>query len=108
MKKKNFLVTGGTGFIGSEICKLLVKLGHNVIIFDNNSRGKGSRIAQIRNNLKCIKGDIRDIKLLEKQIPGHDTVIHLACISNDPSFELNPGLISLIGNVTIKGSQPAI
>ena len=62
MKKKNFLVTGGTGFIGSEICKLLVKLGHNIIIFDNNSRGKDSRIAQIRNKIKFIKGDVRDKK----------------------------------------------
>ena len=41
-------------------------------------------------NLKIIKGDIRDQKLLEKEIPGNEIVIHLACISNDPSFELNP------------------
>jgi nucleoside-diphosphate-sugar epimerase len=39
-----------------------------------------------------IKGDIRDQDLLTKTIPGHDAVIHLACISNDPSFELNPNL----------------
>ena len=42
--------------------------------------------------LEEIKGDMRDRKLLEKTIPGTDTVIHLACISNDPSFELDPGL----------------
>ena len=39
-----------------------------------------------------IKGDIRDIGLLKKSIPGSDALIHLACISNDPSFELNPNL----------------
>ena len=43
-------------------------------------------------NLKKIKGDIRNQNLLEKILPGHDAVIHLACISNDPSFELNPTL----------------
>ena len=46
---------------------------------------------QNNKNLKCIKGDAR-YKSSRKQIPGHDTVIHLACISNDPSFELNPDL----------------
>ena len=38
------------------------------------------------------KGDLRDQKLLKKIIPGHNNLIHLACISNDPSFELNPDL----------------
>jgi len=42
--------------------------------------------------LELIKGDIRDVDLLKKTIPGHNIVIHLACISNDPSFELNPSL----------------
>jgi len=43
-------------------------------------------------NLNAVKGDIRDQALLKKLISGHDAVIHLACISNDPSFELNPDL----------------
>ena len=52
----------------------------------------GKEVLPEHPNLKKIKGDIRDKKLLEKTIPGHDVVIHLACISNDPSFELNPVL----------------
>ena len=43
-------------------------------------------------NLRVIKGDIRDRNLLEKEIANHEIVVHLACISNDPSFELNPKL----------------
>ena len=43
-------------------------------------------------NLKVIKGDLRDYEKLESSLKGHDCVIHLACISNDPSFELNPKL----------------
>ena len=50
MKKKTkiFLVTGGTGFIGSNICKMLVKEGHKVLVYDNNSRGSLSRLSEIK------------------------------------------------------------
>ena len=44
LKKKTFLVTGGTGFIGSNICRMLIKNGYNVIIYDNNSRGNLTKI----------------------------------------------------------------
>ena len=47
---------------------------------------------QSKSNLKIIKGDIRNLDLLKSSIVGQDAVIHLACISNDPSFELNPEL----------------
>ena len=53
--KKNFLVTGGTGFIGSNICKLLIELGHEVTIFDNNSRGELKRIRELNKKVKFIK-----------------------------------------------------
>ena len=43
-KNKTYLVTGGTGFIGSNICNMLLKEGFNVNIFDNNFRGKFKRI----------------------------------------------------------------
>ena len=50
----------------------------------------GDDVLNDHTNLIKIKGDIRDEELLKKHIPEHDVVIHLACISNDPSFELNP------------------
>ncbi len=52
----------------------------------------GEGVLQNHPNLIKVKGDIRDSHLLRKVLPGHDAVIHLACISNDPSFELNPAL----------------
>ena len=52
----------------------------------------GSDVLNENSKLTKSTGDIRDINLLKKTIPGHDIVIHLACISNDPSFELNPKL----------------
>jgi nucleoside-diphosphate-sugar epimerase len=52
----------------------------------------GEAVLPKHPNLHSVKGDIRDRALLKELIPGHDAVIHLACISNDPSFELNPEL----------------
>ena len=52
----------------------------------------GEKVLPEHPNLRIIKGDIRNIEILKRIIPGHDAVIHLACISNDPSFELNPNL----------------
>ena len=49
--KENILVTGGTGFIGSNICKYLVKNKNEVIVFDNNSRGKIKRLNDIKRKL---------------------------------------------------------
>ena len=60
MKTKTFLVTGGTGFIGSNICQYLVKKKYNVKVFDNNSRGNLNKIHNFKNKVKFIKGDIRN------------------------------------------------
>ena len=68
-KKKHFLVTGGTGFIGSAICKLLLKKGYRVTIYDDNSRGKLNKIHVLKNKIKFIKGDIRNYKKLNKAFP---------------------------------------
>jgi nucleoside-diphosphate-sugar epimerase len=52
----------------------------------------GEEVIKPHSKLNMIKGDIRDEDLLRKTLPNHDAVIHLACISNDPSFEMNPNL----------------
>jgi nucleoside-diphosphate-sugar epimerase len=90
---KTVLVTGGAGYVGAVLVpKLLIK-GYNVKVLDLYLYGDNVLDAVKGNpNLQQIKGDIRDRMLLEKVIPGTDAVIHLACISNDPSFELNPEL----------------
>ena len=83
-------VTGGAGYVGSKLVPELVKLGHDITVFDLMIYGEN--VLEQNKKIKKIKGDIRNIDLLKKSIPGHDTVLHLACISNDPSFELNPSL----------------
>ena len=84
------LITGGCGYVGSMLVPALVKNNFEVTVLDLQIFG--NHINNISNKIKFIKGDIRDIHLLKKIIPGHDSLIHLACISNDPSFELNPDL----------------
>ncbi len=94
MKKfKNVLVTGGAGYVGAVLVPKLLKKGYHVKVLDLYIYGENV-LDSVKDhpNLEQIKGDIRDKALLDKVIPGTDAVIHLACISNDPSFELNPQL----------------
>ena len=91
---RNIFVTGGAGYVGSSLVPLLLKRGYRVTVFDLMIYGKN--VLPKHEKLKIVKGDIRNQELLKKTIPGHDCVIHLACISNDPSFELNPSLGKLI------------
>jgi len=87
---KKIFITGGAGYIGSKLVPKLLKLGYEVTVLDLMIYGEN--VLNDHEKLKKIKGDIRNKSLLEKIIPGHDSVIHLACISNDPSYELNPTL----------------
>src|SRR3989338_10694448 len=68
----------------------LLDEGYSVTVLDLMMYGED--VLKPHPQLTAVKGDIRDAELLKKTIQGHDAVIHLACISNDPSFELNPEL----------------
>ena len=87
---KKIYITGGAGYVGAMLVPKLLDEGYEVTVLDLMIYGED--VLRPHSNLKIIKGDIRDIELLKKSIPGSDAVIHLACISNDPSFELNPNL----------------
>jgi nucleoside-diphosphate-sugar epimerase len=94
---KNVLVTGGAGYVGAVLVPKLLAKGYKVKVIDLYIFGQDV-LAEVKDNpnLTQIKGDIRDKALLEKEIPQTDAIIHLACISNDPSFELNPALAKSI------------
>jgi nucleoside-diphosphate-sugar epimerase len=87
---KKIFITGGAGYVGAILTPYLLAKGHKVTVFDLMMFGEN--VLKENSNLKIIKGDIRNTELLNKVLPGHDVVVHLACISNDPSFELNPTL----------------
>jgi len=94
MKKlKHILVTGGAGYVGAVLVPKLLRAGYKVKVIDLFIYGKEVFTpVEKHSNLTMIKGDIRNTDLLREVIPGTDAIIHLACISNDPSYELNPEL----------------
>ena len=83
-------ITGGAGYVCAVLVPNLLEKGYVVTVLDLMIYGEN--VLPSHPNLNAVKGDIRDQALLRKLLPGHDAVIHLACISNDPSFELNPDL----------------
>jgi nucleoside-diphosphate-sugar epimerase len=94
MKQINtVLVTGGAGYVGAVLVPKLIAKGYAVRVLDLFMYGEDV-LDSVKGhpNLTNIKGDLRDQALLKKALAGCDAVIHLACISNDPSFELDPEL----------------
>jgi len=87
---KRIFITGGAGYVGAVMVPHLIEKGYGVTVLDLMIYGK--HVLPKHPNLDVVEGDIRNLELLKKIIPGHDVVIHLACISNDPSFEMNPVL----------------
>jgi len=87
------MVTGGAGYVGSVLVPQLMAAGHKVTVLDLFMYGD-SVFDAVRNNadLRLVKGDIRDEAAVNEALRGNNAVIHLACISNDPSFELDPAL----------------
>ena len=87
---KNIFITGGGGYVGVPLVDHLLKKGFKVTVLDLFLYGEN--VLSEHKNLTKIKGDIRDVNILKKYLKNQEIVIHLACISNDPSFELNPTL----------------
>ena len=89
---KNILITGGAGYVGSALVPSLLNKGYNVTVYDLYLYGDVFRNIENNPNLVQVKADIRDKKKLIDVSKNVDAFIHLACISNDPSYELDPGL----------------
>jgi len=83
------LVTGGAGYVGSRLVPSLLERGYDVVVYDTMWFGNHNKP---HPNLRSVTGDIRDTNKLLGFMAGCDAVIHLACISNDPSVELDESL----------------
>jgi len=92
LKFRNVLVTGGAGYVGSALVPELLQKGYNVTVYDLYLYGDVFSKLKDNPRLTQIKADIRDKRKLMDATKNVDAIIHLACISNDPSYELDPGL----------------
>jgi len=87
---KKVLVTGGAGYVGCVLIPRLLEAGYEVVVYDLMLFGRDGLPEHDR--LTIVEADVRDTATFAASLDGVHTVIHLACISNDPSFELDPHL----------------
>ena len=93
--QRKVLLVGGGGYVGVELQRFLAESNYHVRVLDTfwypNGKWANSDGGFV-NQIEYIDGDIRDRDVVNKALIGMDACIHLACISNDPSYELNPNL----------------
>ncbi|MGE5363053.1 MAG: SDR family oxidoreductase [Bacteroidota bacterium] len=85
-----FLVTGGAGFIGSNIVEVLLKRGNTVRVLDNFSTGKRENLASFQNDIELIEGDIRSYHLVQKAVKGVEIILHQAALPSVPRSIYDP------------------
>lgn len=97
MSAKTYLVTGGTGFIGSALVHRLVRDGYNVRVLDNQLRGSTHRLAGIEGQFEFVAGDVRDPQTVARATEGVDGVFHLAFVNGTEFFYTKPELVLDVG-----------
>lgn len=99
-----YVVTGGAGFIGSNIAEELVAKGEEVVVFDNLSTGHERNVEHIRSRIEFIKGDIRNASEVRLALAGADYVLHQAALASVPRSIDDPVLVNEVnvgGTLTV-------
>jgi len=95
----NYLLTGGAGFIGSNLARYLLNRGNQVAVLDNFSTGKRENLAEIADSVRIIEGDIRNSETVDQAAKNADGIFHLAALGSVPkSLEDPAGTMAI--NVT--------
>lgn len=102
---RNFFVTGGSGFLGSNLVLSLLKGGNKVSVFDNLSRGNARRLSKISKEINFFNGDVKNYDDLLSKSSGHDFFIHMAAINGTEFFYSKPQEVL---DVSIRGILNAI
>lgn len=100
-----YLVTGGTGFIGSAVVRRLLEENNQVRVLDNDSRGDAGRLKEFASSVEIVKGDVRESKSVQEACRGVDAVCHLAYLNGTEFFYSKPELVLEIG---VKGISNVI
>ncbi|RPI00069.1 MAG: NAD-dependent epimerase/dehydratase family protein, partial [Zetaproteobacteria bacterium] len=86
-----YLITGGAGFIGSNIAHTLVARGESVRIFDDFSTGRQKNLDGIGDRVEIVRGDLRDPEAVAKAVRGVEIVLHQAALNSNPRSIKEPG-----------------
>jgi len=97
MSQKTYLVTGGTGFIGSALVRRLVRDGHAVRVVDNDLRGHAERLSDLSGSIELIPADVRNVDALTAAARGCDSILHLAALNGTENFYNRPELVLDVG-----------
>ena len=99
------LLTGGSGFLGSALCRDLVGAGHEVVVLDDNSRGRARRLLELGDDVRLVEADIRDYDAVRAATEGCEVVWHLAYINGTRFFYERPDDVLEVG---VKGALNTI
>lgn len=94
---RSYVVTGGTGFIGSPLVRRLVNAGHKVRVIDNDLRGEARRLESVKGRFELITCDVRDVDAVTAATKGADSILHLAAINGTENFYKRPELVLDVG-----------
>ncbi len=107
MAKRNYLVTGGTGFIGAYLVRRLVRDGHTVRVVDNDLRGSKARLADVVDDIELINADVRDGEAMSAAAKGSESILHLAALNGTENFYKRPELVLDVGIRGLYGALEA-
>jgi UDP-glucose 4-epimerase len=104
IRHRNYLVTGGAGFIGSHLVEALVSLGARVRVLDDFSSGRKENLASVESLVEVIVGDVRDLSTCLKAAEGIEVILHQAALASVPRSVSEPLLaheVNLTGTLNL-------